>query len=486
MEFSQLGIIAPILKAVAEEGYVTPSPIQAESIPLLLQGRDLLGCAQTGTGKTAAFAIPIIQKLNLQRASQLPGRRKLQALVLTPTRELAMQIYESFNTYGKYADIRSAVVFGGVGQGPQVAQLRRGIDVLVATPGRLNDLINQRLCSLHEITMLVLDEADRMLDMGFFPDVKKILAHVPGERQTLLFSATLPQEIAGLAGSILRNPVSVAVTPVSSTVEAIEQSVYFVDRENKNRLLIHLLRSDNIRSALVFSRTKHGADKIHHALTGANISAAAIHGNKSQIARQTALNDFKAGKVRVLVATDIAARGIDVDQLSHVINYDLPNVPETYVHRIGRTGRAGLSGIAVSFCDIEERPYLADILKLTKQPIKTVEDHPFPAVITTPPKPAPKPSFGRDTRQGGGRFIQRGANPGGQRAAGVNTQRAAGTGAAGRTGQPQAKRSSEPPRTPAAPVRVSLPPRKAAAPSWSTVPKMQGTPFIKPRDPDRI
>lgn len=394
MKFRELGIIDPILKAVAREGYEAPSPIQAQAIPLLLTGKDLLGCAQTGTGKTAAFAIPILQMLYKQRGAG-QKKRKLKALVLTPTRELALQISESFQIYGRYTGLKTAVIFGGVGQNPQVAALKGGIDILVATPGRLLDLLNQRLCNLDDISMLVLDEADRMLDMGFVRDVKKIIAQLPDKRQTLLFSATMPREIADLAASILHNPVTVAVTPVSSTVEIIDQSVYFVDKANKSRLLTELLADRGIVSALVFSRTKHGADKISRVLKTAGITANAIHGNKSQNARQSALNDFKEGKIRVLVATDIAARGIDVEQLSHVINYDLPNIPETYVHRIGRTGRAGLSGKAISFCDFDEKAYLKDIEKLIKVKIPVVEDHPYPMRVFEhiDSKTQPRPSF---------------------------------------------------------------------------------------------
>lgn len=392
MNFKEVGIIDPILKALEKKGYKSPSPIQAEAIPLLLAGKDILGCAQTGTGKTAAFAISILQTLYKQRQS-CDKKRKLQALVLTPTRELAIQISENFNTYGKYTDLKTAVIFGGVPQKPQIDTLQRGVDILVATPGRLNDLLIQGLCNLSEISMIVLDEADRMLDMGFVIDVKKIIARVPVKRQTLLFSATMPKEIAVLAQSFLRNPVIVTVTPVSSTVEIIDQFVYFVDKANKSRLLIELLKNEKIISALIFSKTKHGADKIQMVLNEAGIKSKAIHSNKSQNARQKSLSDFKAGKIRVLVATDIAARGIDVDQLSHVINYDLPNNPETYVHRIGRTGRAGLSGIAISLCDFGEKAYLRDIQKLIKIEVEVVKDHPYPMRIfeNVKPKTMPRP-----------------------------------------------------------------------------------------------
>ncbi len=390
MNFNELGIIAPILKAVADEGYETPSPIQTESIPILLAGKDLLGCAQTGTGKTAAFAIPILQKLYEERAANGKAR-KLQALVLTPTRELAMQVYESFNTYGRFTGLKSAAIFGGVAQNPQTIQLKAGIDILVATPGRLNDLINQKLCNLNDISMFVLDEADRMLDMGFIHDVKKIIAKIPKNRQTLLFSATMPTEIEKLANSILNKPETVMVTPVSSTVETIEQSVYFVDKINKGMLLGEILKDDTITSALIFSRTKHGADRITRLLNTAGVAAAAIHSNKSQTARQAALSGLKAGKIRVLVATDIAARGIDIDELSHVINYDLPNIPESYVHRIGRTGRAGQSGIAISFCDFDEKAYLKDIQKLIGFEIKVVKNVVCPMRIFEHVEPQTRP-----------------------------------------------------------------------------------------------
>ena len=376
MNFKELHLIAPILEALETEGYTAPTPIQEQAIPDVLKGKDLLGCAQTGTGKTAAFAIPILQNLFLQKNHEVENNT-IKALILTPTRELAIQIDESFSAYGKHTGIRHTVVFGGVSQFHQVKELRRGIDVLIATPGRLLDLMSQRIVSLQHIKMFVLDEADRMLDMGFINDVKKIIAKLPVKRQTLFFSATMPPEISRLSGSILNNPVKVEVTPVSSTAEKIDQAVYLVEKNDKRQLLIHLLKDNTIQNALVFTRTKHGADKIAQELYRARISSGAIHGNKTQSARQNALNNFKTGKIRVLVATDIAARGIDVDDLSHVINFELPNIPETYVHRIGRTGRAGASGIALSFCDMEEREFLRDIHKLTKQEIHVVEDHPY-------------------------------------------------------------------------------------------------------------
>ena len=378
MSFKNLNLIEPILKALETEGYTTPTPIQEQGIPVVLEGKDLLGCAQTGTGKTAAFAIPILQNLYNNKHEE-KGAWNIKALVLTPTRELAIQIDESFAAYGKNTGLKHLVVFGGVSQYHQTNALRRGVDILIATPGRLLDLIEQRFISLQHIQTFVLDEADRMLDMGFINDVRKIIAKLPAKRQTLFFSATMPAEISSLSKSILTNPVRIEVTPVSSTAEKVEQAVYFVEKNDKRSLLIHLLKDPAIKSALVFARTKYGADKIAKELYRANIKVDAIHGNKSQAARQKALSDFKNGKIRVLVATDIAARGIDVDDLSHVINFELPNIAETYVHRIGRTGRAGLSGIALSFCDVEEREFLRDINKLITNNIPVIEDHPFPS-----------------------------------------------------------------------------------------------------------
>jgi len=378
--FDQLGLIEPILKALQQEGYSTPTPIQAQSIPYLLEGRDLLGVAQTGTGKTAAFAIPIIQHLAVDGGGTgRGGKRIIQALILTPTRELAIQIDESFRSYARHTRLRTTVIFGGVGQKPQTDALRSGVDILVATPGRLLDLMHQGYVHLNDLRFFVLDEADRMLDMGFIHDVRKVIAALPKQRQTLFFSATMPTEVQKLSASLLTNPVKVEVTPVSSTAETVQQEVYFVDKPNKPKLLIHLLNEREIPVALVFSRTKHGADKLARLIDKAGIRAEAIHGNKAQNARQRALNNFKERKTRVLVATDIAARGIDIDSLSHVVNYDIPNIPETYVHRIGRTGRAGASGIAISLCDAEERPYLRDITKLIARQIPVVEEHPFPA-----------------------------------------------------------------------------------------------------------
>ena len=388
MTFAQLGLCPPILKALAEEGYESPSPIQEKAIPPALDGRDVLGCAQTGTGKTCAFAAPILQRLDGEKVSGRP----IRALVLTPTRELALQIQESFAAYGRHLPLRSAVIFGGVGQAPQVEQLKKGVDILVATPGRLGDLYGQKLIDLSKLEIFVLDEADRMLDMGFIHDVRRILGWLPRQKQTLFFSATMPPEVRGLVDGLLVNPVKVAVNPVSSPVEIIDQKLYYVDRGNKTKLLAHLIRELDVKNALVFTRTKHGANKVAGDLAKAGISAAAIHGNKSQTARQQALADFKAGRVQALVATDIAARGLDIEELSHVFNYNLPDVPETYVHRIGRTGRAGHGGTAVSFCDINEKEDLKAIEKLIGKAVPVVENHPWPMEIL---EPAPKDKKGR-------------------------------------------------------------------------------------------
>jgi ATP-dependent RNA helicase RhlE len=381
MNFKDLIINENIMKAIDEMGYETPTPIQAQAIPNILSGKDLLGCAQTGTGKTAAFALPLIDKL-IKEDNENPKRIKV--LVLTPTRELAIQIRDNFRSYGKHTDIKCSVIFGGVNQASQVEVLKKGVDVLVATPGRLLDLINQRYAKLDKVETLVLDEADSMLDMGFIHDVKKIISHVPSNRQTLMFSATMPKEINELAETFLKNPVTVKVTPVSSTVEIIDQKIYFVDRGNKVSLLIDILKQENIRSVLIFTRTKHGANKLSTSLLKENISNGVIHGNKSQSARVSALNDFKTGITRVLIATDIAARGIDINELSHVINFDMPEQAETYVHRIGRTGRAGLDGIAISLCDINEKSNLRDIENLIKQRITEVIDHNYPMMILQP------------------------------------------------------------------------------------------------------
>ena len=388
MSFEKLDLVEPILNALKSEGYTTPTPIQAISIPIVLKGRDLLGCAQTGTGKTAAFAIPILQQLYLAKGND-KGPRKIKALIVTPTRELAIQIGESFTSYGCNTGLRHTVIFGGVPQSQQVNPLKMGVDILIATPGRLLDLIDQKYVKLNELSIFVLDEADRMLDMGFIHDVRKLIKIIPAKRQSLFFSATMPDSIRTLASTILTNPEEVEVTPASTTAETIQQEMYFVDAENKKDLLIHVLQDKSIATALVFTRTKHGADKVQRFLTKAHIKAEAIHGNKSQNARQNALRNFKDRTTRVLVATDIAARGIDIDDLNLVINYEIPNIPETYVHRIGRTGRAGLNGKAVSFCDAEEREFLRDIQKLISIRIPVVNDHPFLAV-NIPVEGAPK------------------------------------------------------------------------------------------------
>ncbi len=396
MTFKELQLLPQLLKAVDELGYTEPSPIQAAAIPPVAKGCDLIGCAQTGTGKTAAFAIPILQRLN-SRVTKT--HHPIRVLVLTPTRELALQIKESFDLYGKYLPIRNTVIFGGVGQTPQVEALQRGVDVLVATPGRLNDLCNQGHIDLNGIEAFVLDEADRMLDMGFIHDVRKVIARLPEKRQTLLFSATMPQEIAELSQKILRNPVRVEVTPQSSTVDAIEQRLYKVDKGNKKHLLQHVLEDRSLDSVLVFTNTKHGADRVVKELGRAGITAMAIHGNKGQTARVKALESFKSGTIRVLVATDIAARGIDVNELAAVVNYELPNVPETYVHRIGRTGRAGRSGVAISFCNFDELAYLKDIEKLTRKRVPVVEGHPWPMeILEATPKTPRQPRPARGTR----------------------------------------------------------------------------------------
>ncbi|MHA4808651.1 DEAD/DEAH box helicase [Flavitalea flava] len=461
MSFFNLKLIEPILKALSDEGYTTPTPIQEQSIPIILSRRDLLGCAQTGTGKTAAFAIPLLQLMYEQNmavknaavqhaaaqpsedelkdaaahrsanglkstGSRLPLELKgsanrrvplpIKALILTPTRELAIQIDESFANYGKYTGLKHLVIFGGVPQHPQVQALQRGIDILVATPGRLLDLIDQRYISLSDIQFFVLDEADRMLDMGFVHDVRKIIARLPQKRQTLFFSATMPPEIQKLASTILTNPEKVEVTPVSSTAETIQQTLYFVEKKDKRSLLLHVLKEQAIPTALVFTRTKHGADKVAEGLNRAGIRSEAIHGNKSQNARQRALLNFKSRQTRVLVATDIAARGIDIDELTHVINFELPNVPETYVHRIGRTGRAGASGIALSFCDAEEKEFLDDIQKLISRPIPVSEDHPFAMQVS---------QFSRYPSNGSARnsFNGNRGNSGNQRNSGSGNQR---------------------------------------------------------------
>ena len=384
MQFQALKIIEPILKSLEEEGYTIPTPIQAQAIPLVLEGKDLLGCAQTGTGKTAAFAIPILQLLSANKSYD--KKRKIRSLIVTPTRELAIQIEESFKAYGRHTGLTCAVVFGGVNQSQQTSILQRGVDILVATPGRLLDLMGQGYVSLKDIEIFVLDEADRMLDMGFIHDVKRLIAVLPRQRQSLFFSATMPPEIVKLSSTILNNPTKIEVTPVSSTADTIKQFVFFVDRENKNALLLDVLDDDKIKTALVFTRTKHGADKVVKVLLKHNITAEAIHGNKGQNARQRALTNFKAQTTRVLVATDIAARGIDVDDLEFVINFEISNIAETYVHRIGRTGRAGAKGTALSFCDAEEKAYLNDIERLISKRIPVIDNHPFPLVNHYPVK----------------------------------------------------------------------------------------------------
>ncbi len=430
MSFESLNLIEPIKLALAAEGYTTPTPIQQQAIPIVLEGKDLLGVAQTGTGKTAAFSIPIIQKLYQNRDLNRKGRRKIKALIVTPTRELAIQIGESIAAYGANTDLRHTVIFGGVKQGRQTDELHNGVDILVATPGRLLDLITQGFITLNAIEIFVLDEADRMLDMGFVHDVKRLITLLPKQRQSLFFSATMPDEIVKLASTILHNPSSVSVTPVSSTADTINQFLYYVDKKDKNALLLDILKDTKIETALVFTRTKHGADKVVKVLLAKGIKAEAIHGNKAQNARQRALTNFKSKETRVLVATDIAARGIDVDDLAYVINFEIPNIPETYVHRIGRTGRAGANGTALSFCEDEELTYLKDIQRLIGKKIPVINEHPYaiqpnysvgPPVVQKPQgrggarpnnssqKPnsntrtAPKPNNGGNTAQGGGK-----------------------------------------------------------------------------------
>ncbi|KUG08787.1 DEAD/DEAH box helicase [Solirubrum puertoriconensis] len=409
MTFNDLHLLPELLTALHATGYERPTPIQQQAIPHVLDARDLLGVAQTGTGKTAAFTLPLLQRLHLSKPTNQPsGPRSVRALVLTPTRELAIQIGESFATYGQNLKLRHAVIFGGVSQHPQVEALRRGVDVLIATPGRLLDLISQGFIDLKRLEIFVLDEADRMLDMGFINDIRRILPLLPKQRQSLFFSATMPPTIQQLADSILRNPVQVAVTPVSSTAEKVEQAVYMIEKSDKPYLLLEVLNDPELRRVLVFTRTKHGADRVAKGLNARGIGAEAIHGNKSQNARQRALQNFKSGETRVLVATDLAARGIDVEELSHVINYELPNEPETYVHRIGRTGRAGAEGIALSFCDLDERAYLQDIQRLINREIRVIDNHSYASndVARVPLKgpniTKPKGSAGRPPRPGRG------------------------------------------------------------------------------------
>src|ERR1700754_1884762 len=447
MSFQDLKLIEPILRALKTEGYTTPTPIQEQAIPIVLQQRDLLGCAPTGTGKTAAFAIPILQLLHQDRL-QHKEQKTIKALILTPTRELAIQIGDSFTAYGKHTGLKNLVIFGGVSQNPQVDALRRGVDILIATPGRLLDLMNQRFVHLEHVKMLVLDEADRMLDMGFVHDVKKIIAKVPVKRQTLFFSATMPKEIQQLADTILTNPEKVEVTPVSSTADTIQQSLFYVDKNDKKSLLIHILKDKNSKTALVFTRTKHGADKVVKDQTRVGITAEAIHGNKSQNERHRALTNFKNRSTRVLIATDIAARGIDIDELTHVINYEIPNIPETYVHRIGRTGRAGANGIALSFCDEEEIEFLKDIHKLIAKEIPVEEAHPYPlspvaiAAGMNAKKGTANASLRKSSPSGrGGGGHRRGGKPGGNRAGSGNKSGGGGK-AGGGSGMSGASRSS--------------------------------------------
>ncbi len=405
--FSSLGLVPAILEAVKHEGYTEPTPIQRQAIPPALAGRDILGCAQTGTGKTAAFALPMLQLLDANAVEEV----KLRALIITPTRELAAQIGTSITAYGKGFDLYHTVIFGGVSEKRQIDELREGVDIVVATPGRLLDLMKQRALHLHDVEYFVLDEADRMLDMGFLPDVKRIIAALPKKRQTLFFSATMPPDIRGLADSLLTNPVAVAVAPPATTAERIEQRVYFVDGKAKTALLVELLRDPAFKSVLVFTRTKHGANRLVEKLEKAGIPAAAIHGNKSQNARDRAMGGFRDGSVRILVATDIAARGIDVDGLTHVVNYELPNVPETYVHRIGRTGRAGAAGIAISLCGADERGFLSDIERLTRIKVDRVDDELSRSAVAAHP-PGAEGSRDDDERSRGPRSHGRGGGGG--------------------------------------------------------------------------
>jgi ATP-dependent RNA helicase RhlE len=487
MTFEELKLAEPLLRAVKHEGYTTPTPIQAQAIPPALEGRDVLGCAQTGTGKTAAFALPILHRLS---ASHPPGAhgRPIRALILTPTRELASQIAESFQAYGRFTKLTWAVVFGGVGQNAQEQALRRGVDVLVATPGRLLDLMSQGLVSYKALEVFVLDEADRMLDMGFIHDVKRVIAQLPAKRQTLFFSATMPPEIQALSRSLLKDPAKVEVVPQSTTAEKVEQRLYFVEREQKRHLLVHLLGDTGIRRALVFTRTKHGANRVTKQLMAARISAEAIHGNKSQNARERALDAFKDGSCRVLVATDIAARGIDIEGITHVINFDLPNIPESYVHRIGRTGRAGAAGTALSFCDTEERAYLKDIERTIRRNVPVVADHPFrsgsPGAAATSqdtaqaqPAREGQRSHGGQRRSGGGQRSGEsrgsGAQAQGPRGEGQRRRRGhgrpGGHGSGGRHAQGQHRGSEGRSSSGAAPAQTASqppPPPVRTAPKW--------------------
>jgi ATP-dependent RNA helicase RhlE len=382
--FSELGLIEPLQKAVAHEGYKTPTPIQEQAIPVVLAGRDILGCAQTGTGKTASFVLPLLQRMHEQKQAGGIGGHPLKALILTPTRELATQIHESIENYGRFLNLRSVVIYGGVSQSRQVSDLRRGCDFIVATPGRLMDLMNQNYIVLNGIEYFVLDEADRMLDMGFVHEVKRIIARLPRKRQTLFFSATMPPAIQSLVREILTNPVAITVTPESTTAELVDQKLYYVQKSEKRALLHHILKNSPRESVLVFTRTKHGADRVARDLNHAGFQATAIHGDKTQQARERSLQGFKDGKMHILVATDIAARGIDIDDLGLVVNYDLPNIPESYVHRIGRTGRAGAFGKAISFCDYDEKIYLKDIQKFIGQTVPVESNHPFHVALMEP------------------------------------------------------------------------------------------------------
>ena len=384
MLFSELGLIEPLQKAVAHEGYTTPTPIQEEAIPVVLAGRDILGCAQTGTGKTASFVLPLLQRMHEQKQASGISGHQLKALILTPTRELATQIHESIETYGKCLKLKSVVIFGGVSQSRQVSDLRRGCDFIVATPGRLMDLMNQNYIVLNGIEYFVLDEADRMLDMGFVHEVKRIITRLPRKRQTLFFSATMPPAIQSLVKEILTNPVHITIKPESTTAELVDQKLYYVQKSEKRALLHHLLKTNPRESVLVFTRTKHGADRVARDLNHAGFQATAIHGDKTQQARERSLQGFKDGKMQILVATDIAARGIDIDDLGLVVNFDLPNIPESYVHRIGRTGRAGAFGKAISFCDYEEKIYLKDIQKFIGQTVPVESNHPYHVALMEP------------------------------------------------------------------------------------------------------
>lgn len=402
MLFSELGLIEPLLKAVAHEGYEIPTPIQEQAIPVVLAGRDLLGCAQTGTGKTASFVLPLLQRMHAQKEAAAAKGHSIKTLVLTPTRELATQIHESIGTYGKFLHLKSVVIFGGVPQSRQVQDLRRGCDFVVATPGRLMDLLNQGVLSLNGIEYFVLDEADRMLDMGFVDEVKRIIARLPKKRQTLFFSATMPPAILSLVQILLTNPVEISVTPEAKTTELVEQSLYYVQKSEKRSLLHHLLKEGGRKSVLVFTRTKHGADRVARDLNRSGFQATALHGDKTQQTRERSLQGFKDGKLQILVATDIAARGIDIDELGLVVNFDLPNIPETYIHRIGRTGRAGATGKAISFCDYEEKIYLRDIQKLIGQTVPVVSDHPFHVKLMEPMSVALASTTGSSGRSAGG------------------------------------------------------------------------------------